>query len=56
MSWFSSDSAVTVNNDLDVHNITLYVLFGLLVLVLVMFYAVRKCRKMHKLLKEANRA
>lgn len=50
-----NDNTVDIKNDLDIHDMTHYLLFFLLVLILVLYYLRKKCNKLATL-EDKNRA
>lgn len=55
MGFFSADdNEITIKNDLDVHDLTLYVLYAVLILALVLFYLKHKYKKINKRIQRAN--
>lgn len=49
MGWFGSENhenRINIKTDLDLHDITLYVIVFLMILVLIAFYIVHKCKKL----------
>lgn len=55
MGFFEDENTVDIKNDLDVHDVSLYVLFFILVLLLVIYYLRKKCNKLSDL-AERNHA
>lgn len=48
MGWFSDNKENTINikSDLDIHDLMLYALLFLLILILIGFYIAQKCKKL----------
>lgn len=55
MGWFNNNEKVEIKNDLDIHDKTLYIMFLFLSLLLLIFYIIRKSKKLERRIEAARR-